>query len=98
MRQPHDHGLLNLRYAQALVDGLCAAGLRDLVLSPGSRSSPLALAFLRQPAIASQVIVDERSAAFFALGIAKARRRPVAVLATSGSAVANWLPDRKSVV
>lgn len=92
MRQPEEQGLLNLRYAQALVDGLRAAGLRDLVLSPGSRSSPLALAFLRQPAIASHVLVDERSAAFVALGIARAGRRPVALLATSGSAVANWLP------
>ncbi|MCM8613496.1 2-succinyl-5-enolpyruvyl-6-hydroxy-3-cyclohexene-1-carboxylic-acid synthase [Accumulibacter sp.] len=92
MTQPQAHGLLNLRYAQALVDGLRAAGLRDLVLSPGSRSSPLALAFLRQPAISSHVLVDERSAAFLALGIAKAARRPVALLATSGSAVANWLP------
>ncbi|EXI67203.1 MAG: 2-succinyl-5-enolpyruvyl-6-hydroxy-3-cyclohexene-1-carboxylate synthase [Candidatus Accumulibacter adjunctus] len=90
-KQPQ-HGVLNLRYAQALVAGLCAAGLRDLVLSPGSRSSPLALAFLRQPAISSQVVVDERSAAFLALGMAKAARRPVALLATSGSAVANWLP------
>ena len=92
MKQHVDDGLLNLRYAQTLVEGLRSAGLRDLVLSPGSRSSPLALAFLRQPAIASEVIVDERSAAFFALGIAKTRRRPVALLATSGSAPANWLP------
>jgi len=92
VKQHVDDGLLNLRYAQTLVEGLRSAGLRDLVLSPGSRSSPLALAFLRQPAIASEVIVDERSAAFFALGIAKTRRRPVALLATSGSAPANWLP------
>ncbi|WP_374690849.1 2-succinyl-5-enolpyruvyl-6-hydroxy-3-cyclohexene-1-carboxylic-acid synthase [Accumulibacter sp.] len=92
MRQPEEQGSINLRYAQALVDGLRAAGLRDLVLSPGSRSSPLVLAFLRQSAIASHVLVDERSAAFLALGIAKAGRRPVALLATSGSAVANWLP------
>ena len=46
-----DSGLLNLRWAQTLVDALAASGLRDVVLSPGSRSSPLALAFLRQPAI-----------------------------------------------
>ena len=87
-----DLGELNLRWSQVLVDALAAAGLRDLVLSPGSRSSPLALAFLRQPAIRCQVILDERSAAFFALGIARASARPVALLCTSGSAPANWFP------
>jgi 2-succinyl-5-enolpyruvyl-6-hydroxy-3-cyclohexene-1-carboxylate synthase len=87
-----DIGLLNLRWAIALADGLVAAGLADLVLSPGSRSTPLALAFLRQPALRCHVILDERSAAFFALGIAKVSGRPAAVLCTSGSAAANWFP------
>ncbi len=87
-----DIGLLNLRWAQTLANGLAAAGLCDLVLSPGSRSTPLALAFLRQPALRCHVLLDERSAAFFALGIAKVRGRPAAVLCTSGSAPANWLP------
>lgn len=88
----NDTGLLNLRWAQALADGLAAAGLKELVLSPGSRSTPLALAFLRQPAIRCHVIVDERSAAFFALGLAKAGGQPAALLCTSGSAPANWFP------
>jgi 2-succinyl-5-enolpyruvyl-6-hydroxy-3-cyclohexene-1-carboxylate synthase len=85
-------GLLNLRWSQTLVDALAAAGLRDVILSPGSRSSPLALACMRQPAIRCQVILDERSAAFFALGMAKATRQAVALLCTSGSAPANWFP------
>ena len=87
-----DTGWLNLRWAQALVDGLAAAGLTQIVISPGSRSTPLALAFLRQTGIRCHVILDERSAAFFALGIAKVSGQPTAVLCTSGSAPANWLP------
>lgn len=87
-----DTGLLNLRWSQALVDGIAAASVGHLVLSPGSRSTPLALTFLRHPTIRCHVVLDERSAAFFALGIAKATRRPVAVLCTSGSAPANWFP------
>ena len=92
MSDAADNGLLNLRWAQTLVDALAAAGLRAAVLSPGSRSTPLALAFLRQTAVRCQVIVDERSAAFVALGMAKATRQPVALLCTSGSAPANWFP------
>jgi len=92
MNAVNDIGLLNLRWAQALCDGFAAAGLRDLVLSPGSRSTPLALAFLRQPLIRCHVVLDERSAAFFALGLAKASGRPAALLCTSGSAPANWFP------
>ncbi|MQY50347.1 2-succinyl-5-enolpyruvyl-6-hydroxy-3-cyclohexene-1-carboxylic-acid synthase [Rhodocyclus gracilis] len=87
-----DTGLVNLHWAQTLADGLAAAGLRDVVLSPGSRSTPLALAFLRHADLACTVVIDERSAAFFALGRAKASQRPVALLCTSGSAPANWHP------
>jgi len=87
-----DNGTLNLCWAQALVDGLAAAGIEHAVISPGSRATPLALAFLRQPAIHTWIVIDERSAAFFALGLTKAGGQPAALLCTSGSAPANWFP------
>jgi 2-succinyl-5-enolpyruvyl-6-hydroxy-3-cyclohexene-1-carboxylate synthase len=83
---------LNLLWAHTLLDGLCAAGVRQVVLSPGARSTPLALAALRYPQLTARVVLDERSAAFLALGLAKGCDQPVAVIATSGSAIANWHP------
>jgi 2-succinyl-5-enolpyruvyl-6-hydroxy-3-cyclohexene-1-carboxylate synthase len=80
------------RQAVALVAGLIEGGANHAVISPGSRSTPLALACLREPSLTSRVMIDERSAAFFALGIARVTGRPVIVVATSGSAPANWYP------
>jgi 2-succinyl-5-enolpyruvyl-6-hydroxy-3-cyclohexene-1-carboxylate synthase len=82
----------NTALASALVEELARCGLRQAVLSPGSRSTPLAVALWRQPKIDVTVIVDERSAAFFALGAAQASGTPVAILCTSGTAAANYLP------
>ena len=87
-----DAAAANLRWAMALVDGLVAAGVGHAVISPGSRSTPLALACLRHPRLRTWIQVDERSAGFFALGLSKADRRPVALVCTSGSAPANWFP------
>jgi 2-succinyl-5-enolpyruvyl-6-hydroxy-3-cyclohexene-1-carboxylate synthase len=87
-----DTALLNLRWALSLIDGLTSCGLEHVVISPGSRSTPLALASERHPAITTWIQVDERCAAFFALGLARSDGRPVAVLATSGSAPAHWYP------
>lgn len=68
------------------------AGVRDVVISPGSRSTPLVVAAVREPRLRLHSIVDERAAAFFALGQARLSRRPSLLLCTSGSAAAHYLP------
>jgi 2-succinyl-5-enolpyruvyl-6-hydroxy-3-cyclohexene-1-carboxylate synthase len=82
----------NTALASAFVEELARGGLRRAVVSPGSRSTPLAVALWRQPGVEVAVIVDERSAAFFALGAAQAGGEPVALLCTSGTAAANYHP------
>jgi 2-succinyl-5-enolpyruvyl-6-hydroxy-3-cyclohexene-1-carboxylate synthase len=82
----------NTALASALVEELARCGLKRCVICPGSRSTPLALALLREPAIEATAIVDERSAAFFALGAAQATGVPVAIACTSGTAAANLHP------
>ena len=82
-------------FGLAFTDELVRCGLREVVLAPGSRSTPLAMAFLdaeRRREVRLHVRIDERSASFTALGLAKASRRPVAVLCTSGTAAANFHP------
>ncbi len=82
----------NTALASAFVEELARCGVRQAVISPGSRSTPLAVALWRQAEIEVTVIVDERSAAFFALGAAQASGVPVAILCTSGTAAANYHP------
>ena len=80
-------------FATVFADELIRGGLREAVLAPGSRSTPLALALHDRAAAGDlrlHVRIDERSAAFTALGLAKAARRPVAVVCTSGTAGAHF--------
>ncbi len=72
---------------------ICAQlGVNYFVISPGSRSAPLTLAFARHPDIATRIVSDERSAAFIGLGMAQQLRQPVGLVCTSGSAAYNYAP------
>ena len=86
----HQEGLT--AYIAAFVAELSKSGVKDVVISPGSRSTPMALVMAEHPELRIHVQVDERSASFFALGIAKASNKPVALLCTSGTAAANYYP------
>lgn len=79
-------------YIAAFVAELVQSGLTDVVVSPGSRSTPMAMVMAEHPGLKLHIHVDERSAAFFALGIAKVTNKPVAILCTSGTAAANYFP------
>src|SRR4051794_13782847 len=85
---------INRTYAplQALVDELARCGMTHAVTSPGSRNAPLALVLAGDSRLEVVSVLDERSAGFVALGMAKASGRPVAVTCTSGSAAANLMP------
>lgn len=86
------HSELLTAYLSSFVDEMVKNGVRDVVLSPGSRSTPLALLFAENPEISIYLDIDERSAGFLALGLAKAKKKPVALLCTSGTATANYYP------
>ena len=76
----------------AFATELVAQGVEHSVISPGSRSTPLALTLANTPGLRTWIRLDERSAAFFALGLAKSSDKPVALVCTSGTAAANYLP------
>lgn len=80
------------RYVESFVNGLYDGDVRNVIVCPGSRSTPLVLAFSKKEGIRVWVLYDERSAAFFALGIGKSSSAPAALVSTSGTATSNFLP------
>ena len=78
--------------AQFIIQLCEAKGVKHIVISPGSRNAPLTIGFTNHSFFKCYSIVDERSAAFFALGIAQQTLEPVAVVCTSGSALLNYYP------
>ena len=86
------NGAATTLWAQAFCDELARAGVREVVVAPGSRSTPLVMAFAADDRFRCRVHLDERSAAFFALGVGKASGRPAVVVTTSGTAAANVFP------
>jgi 2-succinyl-5-enolpyruvyl-6-hydroxy-3-cyclohexene-1-carboxylate synthase len=85
-------GAANLDLASALVGQLAASGVHHAVICPGSRSTPIAVALASHPDVRTWVLIDERAAAYFALGMGRQLAAPVAILSTSGTAAANFLP------
>lgn len=83
---------LNQRWAATIAGTLAACGVKHVVIAPGSRSTPLALAFADRADLHCWSCLDERSAAFFALGLSKGTQTPAAVVCTSGTAGAHFLP------
>jgi 2-succinyl-5-enolpyruvyl-6-hydroxy-3-cyclohexene-1-carboxylate synthase len=89
---PIDFRNINSLWASVAAETLARLGLQTAISCPGSRSTPLTYAFATHPQIETLPILDERSAAFFALGAAKRQFRPVALICTSGTAGANFYP------
>ena len=82
----------NYYFSYQLIDQLIKQGVQDFFLAPGSRSTPLVLAIANHFEARSHIHFDERGLAFYALGYAKASKKPVTILVTSGTAVGNLLP------
>jgi 2-succinyl-5-enolpyruvyl-6-hydroxy-3-cyclohexene-1-carboxylate synthase len=89
---PLDFRNTNALWCSVLAETLVRRGVAQAVISPGSRSTPLTMALVQNEGIEAIPVLDERSAAFFALGLAKQTRKPVVLVCTSGTAGANYFP------
>ena len=78
--------------AQSIIEICLAKGITTIIISPGSRNAPLTIGFVNNPAFQCYSIADERSAAFFGMGIAQQTKKPVVLVCTSGSALLNYYP------
>ena len=85
-------GGANTAFGRAVARDLADLGVKHIVFSPGSRSTPLILACEEEPRLQTIPVLDERTAGFVALGLSKRRRLPTALICTSGSAVTHWFP------
>ena len=83
---------LNLKWSEKIAEVLSHLGVEDVCICPGSRNTPLTLAFTSSSSFKCTSHIDERSAAFFALGVAKKKQKPAVVVSTSGTAVSNFFP------
>ncbi|MBZ0179969.1 MAG: 2-succinyl-5-enolpyruvyl-6-hydroxy-3-cyclohexene-1-carboxylic-acid synthase [Melioribacteraceae bacterium] len=83
----------NILWSEFIVDTLLKFGIKNVVICPGSRNTPLIFALAKEKRIKKDTVIDERSAGFFAMGIAKKTKKPTAVATTSGTAVANLYPS-----
>src|SRR5207253_2484158 len=84
--------IMNLQAVFNIAEICAQHGIKNVILSPGSRCAPLTLAFARHPAIQVRTISDERAAAFIGLGMALTTRQPVVLVCTSGTAALNYSP------
>lgn len=82
----------HLVLVQAFIAQLYQSGVRDVCISPGSRSTPLTMAFVRHGGFSLWSVLDERSSGFFAVGLARSKQQPVVLVCTSGTATGNYLP------
>jgi len=82
----------NYAFSQAFVEELARSGLHHACICPGSRSTPLVMSLAQEPRVKTWVHLDERSAAYFAVGMSRALDEPVAIISTSGTAAANFFP------
>src|SRR5512138_2365198 len=82
----------NVLWCNFLTDELIKLGLKNVCISPGSRSTPLTYSIAKRKELKKYIIIDERSSAYFALGIAKRTKEATAILCTSGTAAAEFYP------